>query len=404
MIHVKYPVSWLLWLAVLAGPAVAQESFVSEVKFERVHLKDGSFIDGRLVSSDAKEIKLDLGSDTIAIPRELFVRIERIRIRLTSAVPQDQTAPKGKRRRDPARRRIGITVPSSTVVSRPAAPAVPGAARSKVDYALRRLRTNRKMKGVVKDVTDELVRAGREAGPYLQWLVEHKRKRIPMDQVCCAMVLLGGRESIDFVASLLDSKKTQDRRVAVRALARGTRKEILPHLVRALQDPRIAVHREAVGPLVSLANRLNLQEDTVHLLGRALRTAETKSGLAAALARLGGDEAHRLVEKLLKSSDVKDSVTAIRLLPAWNRPEDVPKLRSFLYNRRISLRKEACLALGKLKARSAAPDLIDLLEDRHEGLKSNAHWALRQISGLSLPADPELWTTWWERTRADEEE
>ncbi len=63
-------------------------------------------------------------------------------------------------------------------------------------------------------------------------------------------------------------------------------------------------------------------------------------------------------------------------------------------------RKEACLALGRLKYLPAVPRLIELLNDRDFGVRSNAYWSLQNISGKSLPADPSMWTDWWANERA----
>jgi len=56
----------------------------------------------------------------------------------------------------------------------------------------------------------------------------------------------------------------------------------------------------------------------------------------------------------------------------------------------------AALALGKLRESTAVPDLIELMRGDHRGTTSNAYWALKEITGLSMPQAPERWQTWYE--------
>lgn len=63
-------------------------------------------------------------------------------------------------------------------------------------------------------------------------------------------------------------------------------------------------------------------------------------------------------------------------------------------------RPEACrailLALGELRDYEAVPMLIELLESIDPGVAGNAHWALRRITDLRFPAEPQRWRGWHE--------
>ncbi len=62
--------------------------------------------------------------------------------------------------------------------------------------------------------------------------------------------------------------------------------------------------------------------------------------------------------------------------------------------------RAAALALGALQDLGSIPALIALLAESSTGLRTNAHWALRRITGLALPAEPEVWGSWYAQESA----
>ena len=54
----------------------------------------------------------------------------------------------------------------------------------------------------------------------------------------------------------------------------------------------------------------------------------------------------------------------------------------------------ACGVLEKLRDHGAVPDLIVLLADSDENLRTRAHTTLRRLTGLELPAEEEPWLAW----------
>lgn len=56
----------------------------------------------------------------------------------------------------------------------------------------------------------------------------------------------------------------------------------------------------------------------------------------------------------------------------------------------------AILALGELGDEASVPRLIEILEEGRRDLASNAHWALRRISGQRFAERADLWKTWYE--------
>jgi HEAT repeat protein len=59
-----------------------------------------------------------------------------------------------------------------------------------------------------------------------------------------------------------------------------------------------------------------------------------------------------------------------------------------------TLRREACMAAGRVELFEAVPRLIDLLEDGDRGVVTSATWALERITSKRMKAEPERWRAW----------
>ena len=60
-----------------------------------------------------------------------------------------------------------------------------------------------------------------------------------------------------------------------------------------------------------------------------------------------------------------------------------------------SLRRESCMTLGRLHCSEALGELIDLLQDDNAGVRDAAYWAVREITGKSMKAEPARWQRWY---------
>src|SRR3954468_16355441 len=84
---IRNPKSWarivavILFLAVAAAPAAAQDYTWVENRFHRVHLVNGNFIDGQVTSVDKDEVVLRLPVGEMAIRKSTVDRIELEKMR-----------------------------------------------------------------------------------------------------------------------------------------------------------------------------------------------------------------------------------------------------------------------------------------------------------------------------------
>ncbi|MEQ1892718.1 MAG: HEAT repeat domain-containing protein [Planctomycetota bacterium] len=79
--------------------------------------------------------------------------------------------------------------------------------------------------------------------------------------------------------------------------------------------------------------------------------------------------------------------------PALDEPLRV-RLRPFLAPDRPGHCRAAITALATLADLESIPGLIALLTSEDRGLKENAHWALKELTGLGFSAAPDTWARW----------
>jgi HEAT repeat protein len=70
------------------------------------------------------------------------------------------------------------------------------------------------------------------------------------------------------------------------------------------------------------------------------------------------------------------------------------RLRSYLDESRPGHCRAAITALTALSDENALAPLITLLASENSGLRENAHWALRQLTGLSMAPSADVWGRW----------
>ncbi len=71
-------------------------------------------------------------------------------------------------------------------------------------------------------------------------------------------------------------------------------------------------------------------------------------------------------------------------------------VRRYLSASTAELVREAALVIGRLEDSDALPNLVTLLSHSDRGVRQNAHWSLKRITGLYFAADPKAWSPWLE--------
>lgn len=222
-----------------------------------------------------------------------------------------------------------------------------------------------------------------------------------------ALLASGERRLVDLVErTVLDSADDPRREAAVGLLGDLGRAKHLPLLFECAWRPETRDEGSVVSPRVFEA----ALEDIIH------RDAETFSHLRHAVLRAPRPLVERVVRSVAASGDeaglgflgqllgFDDSLDG-RLLSSMGRLAPAASVeaagaasaavRGYLDEQRPTLCQAAALAVGRLRDESSIPALIELLGAEQQGVRLNALWALRKITGLSLPEDPQRWQAWY---------
>ena len=125
-----------------------------------------------------------------------------------------------------------------------------------------------------------------------------------------------------------------------------------------------------------------------------------RTPVARSVGNLGGDQALDFLTELLE----RDSNSAGMLLSQLGRASGgvsyeaaqraADAARPYLSDDTEGIVKESAVTLARLQDDSAVPILIELLAEGSSGMAGNVHWALREITGLSIPCDETAWSAW----------
>ncbi len=189
------------------------------------------------------------------------------------------------------------------------------------------------------------------------------------------------------------------RRQAVEGLWEDERPDLAPPLVAMLQgDPSAEVRAAAataLGRFVFLAECEELNEPLAQQVRQALElcinseqeSPEVRRRAVEAIAFINDDVVRRIIDRAYADEHPHMRVSA---LFAMGRNADTfwaETVLAELHNEAPAMRLEAAHACGEMSLRRAVPTLIDLIRnDRDEGIRLTAIWALGQIGGQRAQA------------------
>jgi HEAT repeat protein len=248
-----------------------------------------------------------------------------------------------------------------------------------------------------EELCQGLVELGHKAVPTLCGLLDEHRDNAPVDPIAAALGRLGRVSAVESLLGLLESARTDHRVSAVSALSALNAPECETGLLTALDDSESEVHSRAASGLATLAEG-TAASNVVRGLGKWILSAKYKDRYAIVLGGLADPAARESLHELLYWYDARTKMAALSGLWREARAEDGKPVYELLTDSdSVAVKKKAVLLLGRIGYRPAARDLIDLLRSPNAGLVANAHWALREMTGLRLAPDIEMWELWWEK-------
>lgn len=418
-----------IFLILAAAPFLQsfQDSDTNELRFHRVHLRNGNFIDGHVVKQTSTEVVLKLKAGEMGIKRDQIENVELVRMKSNNVVREFLQGPKVTPKTPGV-----VTPPKGADVKVTGAESTPGEIRKRVEVLVWRLKTQ---KGDEKQFNlAELGPLGEEGLIYLLSKAPEFDLAL-LDATAAAVIQLKPTPKVTAAAEqLLKSENTKVRAMAVSILgATQSESDKLQFLRPSLKDtdPRV---REQVLSMLGSSTDQDLFGDMTELCGdvdpevrgRALRIAKNiaeKHGLK--------DQYVRTVVGNLGSSDAgvrSDSAAVLgstgmpeswnHLVPVLNDPE--PRVRAVAAQALMNLGapesgetvlgalvreqdKWARIALAgaaeKLKLAKAIEIFVDWMGDQDADVKKAAQVALTLLTGENLGPDRQRWVDWWDKHR-----
>lgn len=209
-----------------------------------------------------------------------------------------------------------------------------------------------------------------------------------------------------------------DRRLGAESIGRRTRSTALTVLGRVGETADVATAIAALGEDASpelarefsqaVATILTRSDDPLSQLATVITgcSPSVATPLVQAVGQSGRAQGMQLLGSLLGQSRDLDAqiLTQLGVLGARQpdavEPSMAEDVRAFLWSTDPGLVRTSLVTVAQMQDEEAVPDLIDLLEDDEPGVRSSAHWALREITGLGITSEPERWRTWFTAEQA----
>ncbi len=393
--------------AAALSSAQAQDSgFYTWVQFHRVHLRNGNFLDGTLVSKTDRSVTLRQPWGEILIRSDQIDRVELVKMKSFNDPEQiiqrkAKSTPQGPTEIITTPSSSSKPLPSDLTDSKDPVPgSIPQAVVLAVDQAITVWRSSTTNEQV--DLGETLKAIGPDAVPYFEFLLEKRQQSTPLKPVARAFASLNEDKFLTFAARMMDSQSLEIREAAIEGLAKTTSPRRLPIVLKAAEDTFPAIGTAATQILMDAAKEDGEKNDLVDMIGSRIRAAKNNTAMAVALARIGGPRARELLWELVGDNNETNRLTGLHGLGIMADPEDGPRMVSVLHDSSETIKKGACIALGKIKYTGAVADLITLLSDPNEGLHQNARWALQETTRLAIGNTDDAWKEWWETVGSKE--
>ena len=429
-----------LFLFTLAGPGLAlgQETSAQEIRFHRIHLHNGNFIDGALVKQTDQELILKIKGGEIGIRLDLVARVEFIKMRRVEEAPEEPPIAKAKPPADTPDPFAGQPAPAPRLVEPPPAPTVATRARAASELFQPGVELKRSVDAILQSyetadieqkgaAVPRLVDAEGDTTPYLASLLEQADLDM-FPHIVSALLIKKDPRAVPVLARQLDSIRPdvrgqaaailattavagsakhvwpllRDAEAEVRVSALGALRilaeaELLPHLPLLCADPEREVREQALAFFFDLSKKQGAEEKTSLGLAAALEKSQGPATLhlIAVIGKTRKSEAGYFLAPYLESerSNVR-AATAAALGSLGATRYSTALIARLPKERDTQVRVELARALQKLRAPKAVGPLIEWLADPDVEVRAAALQALGSLTGMAFGLDREKWAAW----------
>lgn len=429
----------ILLLLHLGALAQDPQADVQEVRFHRVHLRNGNFIDGALVKQTESSVTLRLKSGDFTVRADLIDRIEVVKIRTINEKPSvipPKSGPVSSDRRMPPpdlprsedfwRTRPQEGGPDPFVTS--------GFSKETVDRVTGLLDRFKKDTGETRfQVLQEISSLGAEGAVFVasnlgafpdeglaqlgailsQMKVAETRApatkalshRNPQVRVQAVALLaeLAVPASVNDLLPLLKDADILVRGQAIDALVRFGAREAVDPLAQFCSDSNLGLRSKALTALPQLLRKLDQEGEILPRLTRALEGSKgsARADLATALGKTARPEAWNPLALLLSDPDSKVRQAAATGLMNLQVPDSAD---SIVFRLPVEDDKWTRIALAhaaqRVNARKAVEILIPWMDDPDAEVRAAGHQALRTLTSQGLDQNRAKWDEWYSREGA----
>lgn len=395
-----------------------------ETRFHRVHLKNGNFVDGMLVSKDPRTVVLRMNPGNFAIRTDMIARVEYVKMRSIQEEHKLEDIKKETRldgppavadagRRPPA----GDAPPVAAVDTGDIGAQLSRESPERRPALLRELMEGKGSEGpafmaalierVAPDIRPEIVGLliEKEASAAVPTLVKLLQNQDPgvREQALKSIHGVGDSGVLSRVDPSLSDPDPLVRAAALTIFEKFGSEGDFSKIAGRLKDPDGGVRGTALSSLQSFSKRLEMKTELVETLRAAVEDGDPETGAAIVgiLGKMNDKELAPELARFAENPDAKIRANAIAGLVTTDTVEAAKVILARIevegeYWPRIAI-ADGC---RKLRLKAATEPLIQWLQDESVDIRSAAGRALRDVTGQqNLGSDYDRWSAWWETAK-----
>jgi HEAT repeat protein len=412
----------LLCLAVpllAASPTLQQfqDSDSDSVRFTRVYLTNGNFIDGQLLKDTPASVLLKLRSGEMTIRRDMIDRVEFVKMRDRLQPPVVTPRPKAEA---PPRPEVKSDVPKIAIDTK-----TPADIQKKVDQMVQKLRLSPGPEKVFP--REELEALGDHAITYLASRVPDMdvgmmdvimqafiamKTTVPNEILgafinhdkpsvrsfaCTVLGLQSDEMKRTYVRPMLKDRDDRVRLTAVSLLGSVTDPDWMDTVGDLCGDPSRDVRNCAIHTTRRVAQKNDLKDKCLRILVQNLSSSSdaVREDMVGGIAALGIKDSWTFLTRMLNDREPKVRAAAASGLTALAVDESGTEIVDAVGRERDGHTRLALIQLvARLRLMKAMEPMLDWLSGSDESVRKATENLFRVLTGESLGQDREAWANW----------